>query len=60
VTARLGFLGLTGRSEFGRVGATVALYLNVFVGVVQVHLCYDRMASFLGSYGSLEALKVAR
>jgi hypothetical protein len=25
-----------------------------------VHLCYDGMASFLGSYGSLEALKVAR
>jgi len=25
-----------------------------------VHLSYDRMASFLGSYGSLKALKVAR
>lgn len=25
-----------------------------------VHLSYDRMASFLSSYGSLEALKVAR
>ena len=25
-----------------------------------VHLSYDRMASFLGSYGSIEALAVAR